>query len=586
AGAPVFGLSNTPSVTDKDLSRLDELNAELKRLVNYSKPVDVNAHCRNFIIENVRPNEETYNLLLSMNEQYGWIIESLELFEDMRRGGLKPNLETYHILLRTAAKSRPKHPKLREKVLEDLKNDGFEPTAITYECYVSALVAHGELEHAADVLEMMENKEITPTMLTYATILQSATSFNEATFAGDLLEKMEKVHHPLSSALYIDVLRLSTLEKKPLLVEHCWKKAIESEGDVDDGLCTYILQLAGRTGNTNLATSVVKYLIGKRTPLEEHHYASLIAAFGRNSRIREAVLTLDIMRNRGINPTEYTAEGIADFIQYSHLRIEESLQVLKDLHNQKHSVDIEAINALIRACKVITKKDAPRKGKFMAGTIADVGLADRIYRMTGELGLTPDTNTLNALLNVLTRTGHLPVAEEYLNDFKAKGVEFNVVTYSRMIEILCMQINYEGAFVYLEEMKEKNIVPPVNVYRNIIRKCAYNNDPRASIAIEEMESLGYKPTSDLLSFAQTETKHEAEGFSRRRKSDQGQERILWGVDGDESRKEDIHVADDEITGAEAHTANQIDDEPLREKKRQRSRDDHEKLLALFEGWNS
>ena len=60
----------------------------------------MNAHCRNFIIENVRPNEETYNLLLSMNEQYGWIIESLELFEDMRRGGLKPNLETYHILLR------------------------------------------------------------------------------------------------------------------------------------------------------------------------------------------------------------------------------------------------------------------------------------------------------------------------------------------------------------------------------------------------------------------------------------------------------------------------------------------------------
>ena len=114
----------------------------------------------------------------------------------------------------TAAKSRPKYPKLREKILEDLRNDGFEPTETTYECYISALVAHGELEHAADVLETMEKGEITPTMLTYASVLQSATAFNEAVFAGELLEKMEKVHNPLSSALYIDVLRLSTLEKK------------------------------------------------------------------------------------------------------------------------------------------------------------------------------------------------------------------------------------------------------------------------------------------------------------------------------------------------------------------------------------
>ena len=60
----------------------------------------MNAHCRNFIIENVRPNEETYNLLFNMNERYGWITESLELLEDMRRSGLKPSLETYHILLR------------------------------------------------------------------------------------------------------------------------------------------------------------------------------------------------------------------------------------------------------------------------------------------------------------------------------------------------------------------------------------------------------------------------------------------------------------------------------------------------------
>ncbi|CAG8484078.1 8520_t:CDS:2 [Paraglomus occultum] len=586
ADAPVFGLSNAPSVADKDLSRLDELNAELKRLVNYSKPVDVNAHCRNFIIENVRPNEETYSLLLSMNERYGWITESLELFEDMRRSGLRPSLETYHTLLRTVAKSRPKYPKLRENIMEDLKNDGFEPTATTFEHYVSALVAHGELEHAADVLEMMEKNEITPTMLTYATILQSATAFNEAVFAGELLQKMEKVHHPLSSALYIDVLRLSTLEKKPLLVEHCWKKAIEFKGDVDDGLCAYILQLAGRTGNTSLATSVAKYLIDKEAPLDEHHYASLIAAFARNGKIREAVLALGIMRNRGIAPNEYTSEGITDFAQYSHVRVQEALLLLRDLHDQKHFVDIEAINALIRACKVLTKRDGPKKGKFMAGTMADVDFADIIYRTASELDLTPDTNTLNALLHVLTRTGNLYMAESYLNDFQAKGVEFNVVTYSRMIEIMCMQINYEKAFVYLEEMKKKNIVPPANVYRHIIRKCAYNNDPRASIAIQEMESLGYKATSDLLSFTQAETKHEIKGLSRRsRMSDQRQERVLWGVDVDEPRKEDVYVADDETIGAEAHMANQMDHEPSREKRRQKSRNDHEKLLALFEGWN-
>jgi pentatricopeptide repeat protein len=116
--------------------------------------------------------------------------------------------------VQTAAKSRPKLPKLREKILTDLKQDGFEPNALTYECYISALVAHNELEHAVDVLETIENAGITPTMLTYANILQSATSVNEALFAGELLEKMEKVYHPLSPDLYIGVLRLSASEKK------------------------------------------------------------------------------------------------------------------------------------------------------------------------------------------------------------------------------------------------------------------------------------------------------------------------------------------------------------------------------------
>jgi pentatricopeptide repeat protein len=143
-------------------------------------------------------------------------------------------------------------------------------------------------------------------------------------------------------------------------------------------------------------------------------------------------------------------------------------------------VDVTAFNIVIAAC----------------GLAKDIGRSVATYREAANLGVVPNVDTFNAVLDACIQTDMKGMGQIVIDELKKAKVAPNVDTFSKMISLVCRQSNYEDAFVYLEEMKSHGVIPPRRCYIVLAKKLANERDPRFHIALEEMETYGYR--SDYL----------------------------------------------------------------------------------------
>jgi pentatricopeptide repeat protein len=148
-------------------------------------------------------------------------------------------------------------------------------------------------------------------------------------------------------------------------------------------------------------------------------------------------------------------------------------------------VNIEAINATLRAAAV---------------NLSDLPRAIGIYKDISTFEATPNTQTFNVLLAGCLKASHRALGERLYSDMLALGLEPTIQTYTRLILLSLTEVEYESAFVRLEEMKEKMMTPPLRVYEALVKRLVKERDPRADLALEDMEVCGYRVSPSLKQF--------------------------------------------------------------------------------------
>ncbi|CAJ0625828.1 11574_t:CDS:2 [Entrophospora sp. SA101] len=300
----------------------------------------------------------------------------------------------------------------------------------------------------------------------------------------------ENDDYKLFPNMYLDILRVCAYQYNVEGVIKCWDIVTKDGLGLDEGLCINLLNLASVSGETKLATEVLKYLktVRKLVNLELYHLEPYLEAFVIKGDLKKAFDVLNIIRSSNHVPTMKTISSVVKYIEKSTELIDKAYYTLEELHKEGKKVDILAFTAIIIACKRIN--NMPNS--------ADLKRAVETFKSIEKFGIKPDLDTFNALINVTIYSGHKELGEEIFNELKeAYGLKPNIDTYRRMIFLCLNQPNYEDAFKYLEEMKSKDILPSIEIYERIIRKCVMNSDARAKIALEEMCKFGYRPTTDI-----------------------------------------------------------------------------------------
>ena len=242
----------------------------------------------------------------------------------------------------------------------------------------------------------------------------------------------------------------------------------------NEGVCTSVLNTAARHGDPDLATDVLRVFKLSGIALKEYHFAALIEAFCRNNQLKEALITLHIMRSSEILPLPGTVEPILDSIKDIE-SLDSAWAIIDEIHKSGGGLDIDALKVIIRASVLLL----------------DLQRAVGVYKSLRDYGVEPDVTILNLLLDGCITAQHRKLGDVLLADMKAFRVQPNKDTYEKIIQLCLTQEVYEDAFYYLEEMKAAGFVPPRSVYEALVVKCHSMGDTRVDIALEEMRECGY-----------------------------------------------------------------------------------------------
>jgi len=431
--------------------------------------------------DSIRPDYSTYSALIQAAAREARWLDAWAIFDDMLLVGIKPTVAIFNHLLHA---QRQRSSQYAWPVIEKMNEMNIAPNSTTFSYIIDRFTYVGNLEVALQYLYSMKARQLVPELQAVQTVITLAAHIGYARLAIDLATWFEEISiRRLDQAIWISCLRSSADSLYADGVLHCWKIAVQDLNVTpDEGLCVSVLHTAARHGIPDLATDVLRVLKLIGVPWEEYHFAPLIEAFCRADQVKEALLTLDIMRTNEIEPMGETAYPLLDILKKDTDAVDSVWAVIDELHKEGRRIDISGLNVLIQA----------------SVALGDLQRAVGAYKSFSEYGLIPDLATFNILLQGCVAAGHRDLGSLLLADMREAKIKPDQETYQQFISLCLTQDNYEDAFFYLEEMKSTGHVPPSSVYVSIIKKCLFASDTRYTIAAEEMRETGYSVPLDLM----------------------------------------------------------------------------------------
>jgi pentatricopeptide repeat protein len=269
-----------------------------------------------------------------------------------------------------------------------------------------------------------------------------------------------------------------------------WKKAVlEYNFKPDEGVCLYVLNLAGKHGDTKLAGDVIRVLGEEGYTYRLCHFSPLIEAFASTGDIASTFQVFTAMRKVGVIPNKKTALPIAYQLGRDKNAIKKARDIIEKMAKTNgQEVDISAFNLIIHAFAFNKEYDE----------------AISLYARAKEFGVEPNSETLDATLDACIHCKDAELGQVIYQEQLSRGVKATESTLSKMVTLMCTQEDYEDAFKYLEKMKRSNLIPLRGCYFKLVKTLSAANDPRLEMAIDDMRAYGYNLSNHMEEYMEDE----------------------------------------------------------------------------------
>ncbi|KAJ3915441.1 hypothetical protein F5877DRAFT_48606 [Lentinula edodes] len=440
-----------------------------------------------------KPDLDTYNLLLRSMAGNTRSVDAWAIFEDMKLYGIKPDVKTFNALIEA---HQHRNSAYLWPIIRAMEEMGVEPNATTYGLIISYFASAKNIENALRYLYVMKSKGTEPELRTLQLVVEIAADSGNARLALDLVNAFESDSvRRLESDVWVNCLTASASCLWKDGVVQCWEYIVQELNlSPGEGICMGVLHTAARHGLPDIATDVLRVLNLTGVPLQERHFAPLIEAFCRAGQVKEAFMTIDIMQET-TPPLPSTLLPILEHVKKNTDTFDSTWALMDEIH-QERPLQVSSLNIIIGA----------------AVALGDLQRAVGAYKSFPDYNVKADRNTFHLLLEGAVAARHQPLGARILQDMKEADIALESRTYELMIELAITQDTYEEAFEYLEEMKGAGFKPPATTYKSLVKKCAINGDPRYTIALEEMEEMGYEKDPEFLRKAKDVFSKESTGM--------------------------------------------------------------------------
>ncbi|KAI9293614.1 hypothetical protein K502DRAFT_325235 [Neoconidiobolus thromboides FSU 785] len=484
----------TPLTNTYQGHELGKYNRDLESKIKNKRLDEAYKIIQKIKTKNIQPDLVTFNLILSSIQFNKDFNLSLNVLKDLLSLGLTPDVITINHLLEIAINSGLKI----ELVKEIAKELNIKLNSQSYEIILKGYFLRKEYESLILYYERyLTKKDIQLSYKTYQMIIITHCKLGQFDLVLELIQKPNK--KILNWAIPSDPIHLVTylrlfLENYHIKGSSYLFQLISNKGiHLDEGTCLNALNVAGRYGDTMLTTLSLKALSKIKVNLKEQHFIPIIESYLKGNKMEDYEKAIYLLK----------------LMEQSHLKLEYKLlgnqmteYFITNLHQSKlffQFLKENNINFILCYNLLLSTY----------WEIMDVGRANEIFNLilTND-DLTPDIDTFNIMLKGYSKSNSIDKKDALLTQMTSYNIPKDQETYTQLIQLILAPLtlsnhNYEEAFTYLEEMKQKNYLPSYHLYATLIRRCAKARDPRAYIALDEMFQLGYNPPPSLRRYIET-----------------------------------------------------------------------------------
>ncbi|KAI2468781.1 hypothetical protein F4781DRAFT_432019 [Annulohypoxylon bovei var. microspora] len=430
-----------------------------------------------------RPNALLYESLIRANvdKNHGSAEVARELLREMERLKIPTTPQVYQAVLEVTAV----HPNyvLRNKVLFEMRNRWYSPTADDLISIIIGLLRDNQYELALEKLEEMRKNPVTVPNWLYEVFLYTFGELGFHEEALSILKHRLKIANvagePLSSNAWQFLLDVFSRDAFYDGIKYIWDHSV-SPGYLypSDGILMSILNTASTHEDAPLAMSAIQMLSSRGRKLELHHYEPLVDIHARQKNLWKAFTVICIMAKAGLRPDLSSTRSIFRILRESSSEADNALAILSELKSH-YQVPSAAFNVVLEATEI--------HHEFKA--------ALDLYRNVRQICADgPDLETYHILLSKCTRKRSMNFLFTEMQAFSIEPVE---TTYDHLIRISSLQDDYGPAFQFFEKMKaSKTAGLPNNWWMTrgsalaLIRRCIQAEDIRAQELIEGCRKRG------------------------------------------------------------------------------------------------
>ncbi|KAI9591558.1 hypothetical protein BDF19DRAFT_389272 [Syncephalis fuscata] len=460
-----------------------------------------------------------YNSKLEKLRSQSKYVEFWNVVDELKEKGLKPDAVTWNAMI--SMRSASGEWRIVYNLLKEMRAAGYKPSTATYYDLLKHNTRRYDAKENETIIENMRLDEVPIRASAYDQIIMGRSRMEPEHALRTLKEMKVRGMMPLPST-YLSVIRAFCNINDAKTALDVLREA-ERQGNLPVISYFYVLDLCANNDDLEGALYCWNHLI--RNKMHVHEGACLpLLRLAANAG--DGALAGDILRHLTQQKYELTAIHFEPlFAALVNSDDMAAFGVLNLMEKAKIPISQEFVNAW--TTRLAISKDMLEKGfrllerihnegndtgardvhvaLFNSVLIAGVRLRDPervadIFQQAGKLETVPNIDSYHALMDACKIAQQPATAAALLDEMRDNNVPIVRATYERLIGAFCGVTagdSYEEAFQYLEEAKAAGFVPTESMYVMIVRKCARERDPRANIAMEEMAAFGYPVGKNL-----------------------------------------------------------------------------------------
>lgn len=256
----------------------------------------------------VKGNAVTYSILIGAFLHSGNLNKAEELYEEMLRGGLRPDATTYFTMI--SGLTQAGKPDEASCVASTMEEDGFSPDTKSYNILIAGFCHRKRLDRARDLIDEMARKGLKPDEVTFNTLIAALSKAADFASAQLLMNKMTQNGH------------------KPSVITY---------GALIHGYC--------RAGDMAAAADVLKAMDAAGVAPNAVIFNILIDFLTRRKEPEAAVSLMEEMQSRGLLPTTTTYNALFRSLKESNM-LAEALALMDRMKEQNLSPDYVTMEIL------------------------------------------------------------------------------------------------------------------------------------------------------------------------------------------------------------------------------------------------